>query len=297
MSTKIYANARFGLREDTLANWMKNNPVLEKGEPAVVRDGRNGEWLKIGDGVTAFSDLPWKKGPKGERGIEGPKGERGEQGIQGIQGEKGDNYALTEEDKEEIADMVDVEVDQTYSPTSENAQSGIAVAEAINLFDQSKQKNYELIATIKVAPDENGNLPTSIVFTQDDNGKPFELTDFYLSMVLGATDGSAARVRLDINDKMVFGNTPIFLNTSLRSWYINYMDLGSGKLCIAPSTSIGITYHITTGNANYTGFTGAILSPIFEGYSPVTKIKFQNAAGTTKTFINNSEFKLYGVRK
>lgn len=253
MSTKIYANARFGLREDTLENWVTNNPVLEKGEPAVISDSEDSRWLKIGDGKTDFNSLPWKFA--------------------------GGTVA-----------------DKEYDPTSENAQSGIAVAEALSLFTP-KEKNYELIATIKVAPDENGDLPTSIVFTQDDNGKPFELTDFYLSMVLGATDGSAARVRLDINDKMVFGNTPISLNTSLRGWYINYMDLGSGKLCIAPSTSIGITYHATTGNANYTGFAGAILSPIFEGYSPVTKIKFQNAAGTTKTFINNSEFKLYGVRK
>lgn len=94
MSTKIYANARFGFREDTLENWMKNNPVLEKGEPAVVRDGQNGEWLKIGDGITAFNDLSWKKGPKSE---------------------KGEN----------------VVIDQTYNPSSENAQSGKAVAEAI----------------------------------------------------------------------------------------------------------------------------------------------------------------------
>ncbi len=71
MSTKIYANARFGFREDTLENWMANNPVLEKGEPAVVRDGENGEWLKIGDGVTEFNRLPWKKGPKGDKGDAG----------------------------------------------------------------------------------------------------------------------------------------------------------------------------------------------------------------------------------
>ena len=87
MSTKIYANARFGFREDTLENWIANNPVLEKGEPAVVRDGENGEWLKIGDGVTAFNNLPWKKGPKGDNG---------------------DSYVLTEADKEEIASMVEV---------------------------------------------------------------------------------------------------------------------------------------------------------------------------------------------
>lgn len=514
MSTKIYANARFGLREDTLVNWMKNNPVLEKGEPAVVRDGVNGEWLKIGDGMTAFNDLPWKfSGSVGQKTTEGgevfndyedniatgedshseggkteatgafahaqnrkakatgrhshaqnydtlAKGEASSasgvqskvfqrggyvEGIQCISGDETqdssvDNPAHSEgihsksigfashaenssealgdqshsENMSKVSgtlshgegsavvdgdyahgeggaivkgDFAHGEGDGTeaegyaahsqgqntkakgqasnaggerseanhrcsdavgyylqtgahfqavrgkYNKISEDALfivgNGTSGNDRKNAFEvkadgsavlqkqgdtdnslalksyvdnaiaihESKQKNYEHIATIKVTPDENGDLPTSIVFTQDDNGKPFELTDFYLSMVLGATDGSAARVRLDINDKMVFGNTPISLNTSLRSWYINYMDLGSGKLCIAPSTSIGITYHTTTGNANYTGFAGAILSPIFEGYSPVTKIKFQNSAGTTKTFIEGSEFKLYGVRK
>lgn len=60
MAAKIYANARFGLREDTLENWIANNPVLEKGEPAVISDSEDSRWLKIGDGKTPFNELPWK---------------------------------------------------------------------------------------------------------------------------------------------------------------------------------------------------------------------------------------------
>ena len=60
-------------------------------------------------------------GPKGDKG---EKGDPGPQGIQGIQGEKGDKG-----DKgDKGADAV---TDQKYSPTSPNAQSGIAVAEAV----------------------------------------------------------------------------------------------------------------------------------------------------------------------
>lgn len=88
MSTKIYANARFGLREDTLENWVTNNPVLEKGEPAVISDSEDSRWLKIGDGKTDFNSLPWKFA--------------------------GGTVA-----------------DKEYDPTSENAQSGIAVAQAV----------------------------------------------------------------------------------------------------------------------------------------------------------------------
>lgn len=130
MSKKIYiANAVFCKRSDTIANWEAKNPVLRKGEEAIIEDADNGEWLKIGDGVTPFNELSYKlgpvgpkgekgdrgepftyahftaeqlealRGPKGETGSQGPqgeigpkgnKGDKGEQGIQGIQGLKGD---------------------------------------------------------------------------------------------------------------------------------------------------------------------------------------------------------------
>jgi hypothetical protein len=118
MADKIYLKSVFAYREDTLANWEEKNPVLHRGEPAIVRDGLDGKWLKIGDGVTPFKSLPWKTGPKGDRGFKGDKGDRGEQGpagpqgIQGVQGlrgpkgDKGDAYILTQEDKSEIAGIV-----------------------------------------------------------------------------------------------------------------------------------------------------------------------------------------------
>lgn len=66
---KIYVKSRFCLREDTFENWIINNPVLERGEPSVVRNPeKEDEWLKIGDGVTDWVNLPYKKGPRGENG-------------------------------------------------------------------------------------------------------------------------------------------------------------------------------------------------------------------------------------
>ena len=49
--------------------------------------------------------------------------------VPAIKGDKGDSYVLTEEDKQEIANMSTT--DQTYDPTSTNAQSGKAVAQAV----------------------------------------------------------------------------------------------------------------------------------------------------------------------
>ncbi len=95
MSKKIYiANAVFCKRSDTLANWQKENPVLYKGEEAIIEDADNGECLKIGDGATPFNELSYKLGPIG------PKGDKGDRG------EPGADYVLTDTDKTEIAELV-----------------------------------------------------------------------------------------------------------------------------------------------------------------------------------------------
>ena len=121
---RILAAARFKPRSDTLDNWEKENPILLSGEPGVVTglnvDGDNledkTEKIKFGDGVTPWNNLGWWKGPSGPKGEKGEKGEKGDKGDTGPQGEAGK----------------DAVTDQSYNPTSENAQSGKAVAEAIS---------------------------------------------------------------------------------------------------------------------------------------------------------------------
>ena len=125
--------------------------------------GDKGDTGPQGDKGDAFTyadftpeQLAALKGDKGEtgdtgpQGIQGQKGDTGDQGIQGIQGEKGEKgdkgdkgdaftYAdFTEEQlaalKGEKGDPGDIEnIDQSYSPKSENAQSGKAVAQAREL--------------------------------------------------------------------------------------------------------------------------------------------------------------------
>lgn len=60
MGNKIYAKARFGFNNKPFDWWEQNNPVLENGEPGIVSDAKGNGWLKIGDGVTPWKDLPWK---------------------------------------------------------------------------------------------------------------------------------------------------------------------------------------------------------------------------------------------
>lgn len=101
-----------------------------------------------------------EKGDKGDTGATGAKGEQGERGPQGIQGErgpqgpKGDDYTLTEQDKQDIADLIPVpeaggmvvtatlisgilySVDKTY------AEIGLAVTEGSNVVLISDGKAY-----------------------------------------------------------------------------------------------------------------------------------------------------------
>ena len=122
----------------TLAEWQSENPILRDGEFGVVSDGTETEWLKVGDGVTAWNSLPYKKGPQGIQGEKGDKGDTGPQGPQGEQGPKGDTGPQGPK-----GDPGTVEnIDQTYNPESANAQSGVAVEQAIKpttmYFDKIK---------------------------------------------------------------------------------------------------------------------------------------------------------------
>ena len=53
-------NLRIKNRRDTDANWKSRNPVLLDGELAIVASGDGNPRLKIGDGVSTYSQLPYK---------------------------------------------------------------------------------------------------------------------------------------------------------------------------------------------------------------------------------------------
>lgn len=168
MANKIYLKSSFALREDTLENWLLNDPVLEKGEPAAVRDGVDGRWLKIGDGVSRFSELDWKYGPRGDVGPAGVQGEKGDTGPAG---------------KDAVTDL-------TYSPESENAQSGTAVAEAFAL------KDFELLSDITLTEDVN-----EVMWTQTDDGEALQsYKDFFIYFLGSFTADVSERFQCRANN-------------------------------------------------------------------------------------------------
>ena len=56
----------FLLRRGKASAWERNNPVLQSGEPGFVTDQNR---LKIGDGVTAWIDLPYVNDGVGTGGV------------------------------------------------------------------------------------------------------------------------------------------------------------------------------------------------------------------------------------
>ena len=115
---KIYGDARFLPRHDTLENWQTKNPILLEAEPSYVIDGEDGKKIKFGDGVTPWNDLPYLSSSINNGG--------------------------------------DITVDQTYKPESENAQSGKAVAEAISEALMGYDYNFSEIKGLNVIRVEKG---------------------------------------------------------------------------------------------------------------------------------------------
>ncbi len=168
MADKIYLNTRFGYREDTLSEWERINPVLERGEISLVRNGEEGNFLKIGDGVTRWVDLPYTrlpKGDKGDRGDKGDKGDKGERGEDGLDGQ-------------------DAVIDREYSPESANAQSGTAVAEGI-----SSAAEWESLVDITLTEEQAG---VSAVNVEVDKAKLLNFTRYFLYFAFTAPQDLSA---------------------------------------------------------------------------------------------------------
>jgi hypothetical protein len=77
---------RILLRRDYAENWNYNNPVLMTGEPGYEIDT---EKIKIGDGQSPWTDLPYYSGATGPAGPTGSTGIPGPTGIMGPTGPAG----------------------------------------------------------------------------------------------------------------------------------------------------------------------------------------------------------------
>ena len=97
--------------------------------------GTKAEWLASLQGATGpqgeqgIQGQTGPQGPKGDTGETGPQGQTGPTGPQGPKGDKGDtgdDYVLTEQDKQEIAGLVDTPVDDVQINGTSVVADGVA---------------------------------------------------------------------------------------------------------------------------------------------------------------------------
>lgn len=107
-----------------------------KGEPFRYQDFTE-EQLKNLKGEQGIKGVKGEKGDKGDRGETGAQGPKGANGTNGLNGKDGKDGYTPQKGVDYFTDQ-DIEglnipaVDQKFNPTSENLQSGKAVAEAVS---------------------------------------------------------------------------------------------------------------------------------------------------------------------
>jgi len=187
---KLFAKMRFKFRSDTLKNWEENNPVLLEGEAGVVTglnavgDGleNKSQKIKFGDGIHDWNSLDWWYGSQGEGGT--------------------------------------ILVDQTYNPESENAQSGKAVAEGIEL--EKMRADTTFANTLK------GSKSGSVIPIDDISPIAHEMSVkvrrknlFDLTSILNASNWDSSLIVDGYGNYPIIGlipNTDYTLSMSSNSW-------------------------------------------------------------------------------
>lgn len=116
--------------EGTEAEWLASLKG-EKGDQGIQGiqgpKGDKGDTGATGpQGVQGIQGIQGPKGDTGETGPQGPAGQQGPQGIQGPKGDPGDDYTLTEQDKQDIAGMVDTPVDDVQINGTSILNNGVA---------------------------------------------------------------------------------------------------------------------------------------------------------------------------
>lgn len=131
----------------------------EKGDTGEKGDkgdkGDPGE--KGADGTMTFEDLTAEqkaslKGDKGDKGDTGEQGIQGEKGEPGADGKDGEDYVLTDEDKAEIAAMVEVSGDSgTCEPEVHVGAEAPTGSEVLWIDTDEEAPDYQTAAQVQTA--------------------------------------------------------------------------------------------------------------------------------------------------
>ena len=149
MAKKII-KARLKQRTDTQANWTANNPVLLEGELGLVTDDKN--LYKVGDGVTAWNDLPFRgfdgtlahetgdseTAAMSQKGVTQALDKLKERMVEKVPGKGLSTEDYTPEDKRKLAGL------QNFNDTEIKQQIGLVEKKANSALEQVADVESEL---------------------------------------------------------------------------------------------------------------------------------------------------------
>jgi hypothetical protein len=165
--------------------------------------------------------------------------------------------------------------DQTYTPESTNAQSGIAVAEAVS--GKADVENWEHIDTITI-----GEAVENITVDKEPNGTPYNFKKLFI-MASVPKQPANANLRFMVNQSYICG----IANSINASW-----DAKS-TVEVSYYEGTGITKVVATQNTNaFSNATNATIG-FQEIKSPYTMLKIYASANTIPV---GTVFKIMGVR-
>ncbi|MDO4608861.1 MAG: hypothetical protein Q4B40_06690 [Clostridia bacterium] len=115
MKKRIQANARFVYKSKTAAEWQAENPILLNGEIGFVSDAYEINFLKVGDGKTAWNDLPYKNAIDQDYDPQSERAQSGRAVFEALKGAEFENYVKkTDIANGDTAGVVKVEPDDWY---------------------------------------------------------------------------------------------------------------------------------------------------------------------------------------
>lgn len=175
-------------------------------------EGTEQEWLaslKGADGAMSFENLT-------EEQKASLKGDKGDRGLSGVYLGSGDMPEDCNVQIDPNGDALTVVADQTYSPTSTNAQSGKAVAEALANVGGG---DWELIEDITLTEDVS-----SVEFSASLDG--YKSLSLFVVSNFAETNSAALALRVDGGVMYFMWNTFSFRNTETQAFWHTIEEMG-----------------------------------------------------------------------
>lgn len=161
--------------------------------------GTKAEWLASLQGATGpqgekgDQGIQGIQGPKGDTGATGPQGQTGSTGPQGPKGDPGDDYILTEQDKQEIAGLVDTPVDDVQINGTSILSDGIAeipIASADDFGVSKVVSNYGLYVNQSTGTLRINTAPISTIKSGTNTFYPITASNQHASTFYGLAKAS-----------------------------------------------------------------------------------------------------------